>query len=212
MVNVFEKVELANSYDSYYETEQGKTIDRIEKELIGKILKNAKSDEMLELGCGTGHWTEFFEEIGYNITALDISVPMLEIAKKKDLMAKFIHGNSEQLPFEDQTFNIVASITMIEFVSNQEKVIHEMFRVLKPGGLLVLGCLNADSVMGKTKELSETFRNAKFLNPAEIEKLLIPYGKPEFFYGVYMNDQFEITDGRAQSSEPSFIAVKTTKI
>jgi ubiquinone/menaquinone biosynthesis C-methylase UbiE len=51
-----------------------------------------------------------------------------------------------------QRFPVIASVTMLEFVPDINKVLDEIERVLKPGGYLVLGCLNAWSELGKNKD------------------------------------------------------------
>jgi len=73
--------------------------------------------DMLELVCGTGHWTTFFCEEGFRVTAVDTSEAMLSEAKKKDIgCATFLHADAANLPFADESFSVVASITMLEFV------------------------------------------------------------------------------------------------
>jgi len=57
-MNVFIKEEIADDYDAYYQTPAGKEIDAIEEKLIADALQKVPKGKMLELGCGTGHWTE----------------------------------------------------------------------------------------------------------------------------------------------------------
>jgi len=59
-MNIFEKESAAEQYDRYYETEFGRAIDALEKKEISKYLEKIPRQAMLELGCGTGHWTKFF--------------------------------------------------------------------------------------------------------------------------------------------------------
>lgn len=58
-MNVFLNPAVAEKYDQYYLSESGKTVDRYEKELFRHRLGNIPRLPMLELGCGTGHWTRF---------------------------------------------------------------------------------------------------------------------------------------------------------
>jgi len=59
-MNIFISDAVAQNYDAYYQTKSGRTIDQIEKETIANFLENIPRQAMLELGCGTGHWSEFF--------------------------------------------------------------------------------------------------------------------------------------------------------
>jgi hypothetical protein len=57
--NIFLDPSVATAYDNYYLTDAGKRIDEIEKQLISSHLSSISRGSLLELGCGTGHWSEF---------------------------------------------------------------------------------------------------------------------------------------------------------
>jgi len=213
-MNVFLKPDVAKEYDTYYNTEIGKKVNKIEENLIAKLLKEVPKSEMLELGCGTGHWTNFFTNNGFQVTATDISNEMMNIAKTKSIQTKFIKADSQNIPFPDNSFSVVSSITMLEFVDDQDKVLSEIYRVLKPGGWLILGCLNKFSELGKNKKNDTTFRDAKFLSQAELENKLKLFGKPKINLGVYFSPIFEILDDTSKiaNTEPAFMAAAVQKI
>ncbi len=164
---------------------------------------------MLELGCGTGHWTEFFINQGFKVTGVDISDPMLNIARGKNLEADLSLANSENLPFDNESFNSIVSITMLEFVENQEKAIQEMYRVLKPGGYLIMGFINADSQIGINKDKDETFKNANLLKINDIESKFKQFHLVQMKQGVYLNQDFAILDNsnKINNTPPVFIGV-----
>jgi len=83
-VNVFLNPAVAEKYDQYYLSESGKTVDRYEKELFRHRLGNIPRLPMLELGCGTGHWTRFFADYGFQVTAVDKSKPMEKVMEEID--------------------------------------------------------------------------------------------------------------------------------
>lgn len=207
-MNIFEKTGIANKYDAYYQAGFGKKVDEIEKSIISTIIKDIPLSDMLELGCGTGHWTDYFIKQGFNVTGIDISEAMIKLAIEKKIEANFIKADSQNLPFEDEEFAVVSSITMIEFVADQDQVFQEIFRVLKPGGRLILGCLNANSVLGKTKEQNEVFANAHFLTPEELTDKLKIFGKIKFGFGVYLDSNFNLLDNtnNRENVEPGFMA------
>jgi len=206
-MNVFLNEEIAESYDQYYLSEFGQKVDRIEKNLLQKHLIKIPRKPMLELGCGTGYWTEFFVEQGFKLTASDISEAMLSVARKKHLQAEFVKFDSQNIPFDTESFSVIASITMLEFVHDSEQVLLEIYRVLKPQGWLILACLNSLSEIGKNKEHDETFRKAKLYKPQEFKEKLEVFGKAEIDFGVYLSQELELLDGKPEqfTVEPAFM-------
>ena len=167
---------------------------------------------MLELGCGTGQWTEYFIKKGFKLTGIDISDEMLKFAHSKSLNADFLKADSSQIPFDDNSFSAVSSITMLEFVEDQNKVLQEAYRVLKPGGWLILGCLNANSELGKNKENDEVFKDAHFLSSDELKHKLRNFNNIKMGFGIYYSSTFELLDGKTEiDTEPAFIAAIAQK-
>ena len=160
-MNVFIKPEIANAYDAYYQSEAGKEVNEIEEKLIAAALKLVPKGKMLELGCGTGHWTKFFSEKDFNLTACDVSDAMLKHARQKALNVEILKADSEDLPFEKESFGVISSVTMMEFVNDQNKVLEEIYRVLEPKGYLILACLNGNSRL--MAALSTSFLSFAFL-------------------------------------------------
>ena len=58
-MNIFTDEKVAKEYDAYYSSALGEQIDRLERQAIQELLKSIKPGKMLEIGCGTGHWTSF---------------------------------------------------------------------------------------------------------------------------------------------------------
>jgi ubiquinone/menaquinone biosynthesis C-methylase UbiE len=211
-MNVFLKKEIASNYDLYYQTEIGKKVSQIEENLFNDLLIDVPKTEMLELGCGTGQWTEYFINQGFKLTGIDISEEMLKIAQAKNLKADILKADSSHIPFDDNSFFAISSITMLEFVEDQDRVLQEIHRVLKPNGWIILGFLNANSELGKNKENDEVFGKASFLNPEKINQKLHAFNKLKMKYGVYFTPTFEILDGNSEIKvEPTFIAVIAQK-
>lgn len=212
--NVFLNPSVASEYDNYYLSEQGRNIDKIERKFFSAHLNDLFKGHLLELGCGTGHWTRFFTDQGFLVTAIDNSEAMLAIARSKTIQnAFFLKADATSLPFSDAEFSIIVSVTMLEFVENINKVMDEIDRVLKPGGTLVLGCLSILSELGKNKKNDPVFKHAKFFTPAELEQLLKRFGNPKISFGVYFSPTFELLDGREkpETVQPAFIAASVKK-
>ncbi len=101
---------------------------------------------VLDVGCGTGISTlKLLERHAGKICAVDISEYMVDILKKKieaggypQKVADLRVADAENLPFDDGVFDIVLSSMVLGMVPNQEKMISEMIRVVKPGGIIAL--------------------------------------------------------------------------
>lgn len=103
-------------------------------------------DDFLDVGCGTGVLTrEAAGVVGANGRAvgLDLSESMLGVARKQAPTARFQQGNATALPFEDASFDVVCGAFMLMFVPEPAAAVKEMWRVLRPGGRLVLSVWQA---------------------------------------------------------------------
>lgn len=194
-MNVFAEKEVARDYDAYYSSEQGKAIDQLEKDAIVQLIAPVKPGNLLEIGCGTGHWTSFFSEMGFQITATDVSDAMLSIAKAKPFPnVKFQKADVLQLPFPDNHFDQLAVITALEFCGDIHQAFSEIKRVLKPNGWLIAGCLNADSILGKTKDHDPVFRHGQFMTKTELQHHLSNIGEPMINECVHLSEDFRLLD------------------
>jgi len=163
---------LADRYDSWYRTEFGRYADRLEKRLILKFAEPKKGERVLDVGCGTGTYGLEFSKMGLEVTCLDMSKRMLDIAKKKSRDMNMILGNAQEIPFKDNTFDLIVGVTLIEFLDEPEKAIQEMRRVLKQNGRIVLGVLNKFSLFALYERIggNETYADAKFYSIFELKK------------------------------------------
>lgn len=111
--------------------------NRTNKEIFVKDGHN-----VLDLCCGTGDWTiQLAANKNANITGLDFSENMLEVAKEKTKIfnnIELIQGDATELPYEDNTFDIVTIGFGLRNLPDYQKGINEFYRVLKPGGQLVI--------------------------------------------------------------------------
>lgn len=172
---------VAQSYDGWYKRRVGRIYDRLEKKAVADLLPStANGDRLLEIGCGTGHWSAFFAERGFRVTGLDISAAMLTMARGRRIPgAEFCRGDAASVPFPDGTFDVAAAITVLEFVPEAGKVMEEMVRCVRSGGRIIVGVLNRWSYLGLSRKLRRRplFRDATFFSPRELRKLLSRYGR-----------------------------------
>jgi len=173
---------LANKYDSWYDSAKGRMYDRLEKKAISRYLPpNAKGKTLLEVGCGTGHWSRFFSEYGFEVTGVDVSERTINIAKSKNISnASFQLADGHSLPFEDSSFDVTAAITTLEFVSDAEAVVQEMIRCTRQsGGQLLVGVLNAMARLNRNRKQrpESPYAKARLFSPRELKQLLVRYGE-----------------------------------
>ncbi|MEH2258588.1 class I SAM-dependent methyltransferase [Nostoc sp.] len=96
--------------------------------------------QVLDLCCGSGQTTEFLVKTSQNVTGLDASPKSLQRARLNVPEASYIEAFAEEMPFADNLFDVVhTSVALHEMQPQQlRKIINEVYRVLKPGGVFTL--------------------------------------------------------------------------
>ncbi len=172
---------LADRYDQWYDSPEGFMYDRLEKNCFDKLIENHHDGkQLLEIGCGTGHWSRYFSDKGFNVTGIDISKNMIKTADKKNIAhCSFQVSDGQCLSFVDNSFDVAAAVTVLEFSKNPEKVVLEMARVVKHKGKLLFGVLNALSSYNRKrqKNTGSVYANARFFSPEQLTDLLERFGK-----------------------------------
>lgn len=93
---------------------------------------------VLDVGCGTGFFTEGIVARTPHVWGLDITVEQLARARRK-LAIPWVRGDAERLPFHSGTFHGVLSAGSIEYWPDPAAALREMYRVLLPGGVALVG-------------------------------------------------------------------------
>ncbi|MEI6536171.1 MAG: class I SAM-dependent methyltransferase [Verrucomicrobiaceae bacterium] len=113
-------------------------------ESVWRNIKNHPGGAVLEIGCGRGRFAIWLakEMPQFRVTGLDFSQAAIELAKQsaasQQAGVRFIQGDAEALPFENNSFDLVISCECMEHVANPRMMAKEMARVLKPGGRFCL--------------------------------------------------------------------------
>ena len=106
-----------------------------------------KNGQILDVAAGTGDWTiALAKELGDkgHVTGFDLSSEMLAVAREKvreagvSFWVTLTQGNAMELPYEDDTFDLVTIGFGLRNLPDAEKGMQELYRVLKPGGQLVV--------------------------------------------------------------------------
>ena len=97
---------------------------------------------LLDVGCGTGQLAIPAARMGLEATGVDIATNLVAQARERaaaeGLTARFDEGDAEALPYEDDSFDIVASIFGAMFAPRPERVAAELQRVCRPGGRILM--------------------------------------------------------------------------
>lgn len=131
---------------------------------------------VLDIACGTGNQSLPAARKGAHVIGVDIASNLIEQARARaaaeNLPIKFVEGDAEDLPFPDNSFDVVFSMFGAMFAPRPERVAAEMKRVCKPGGLIAMANWTPQGVPGQIFAVS-----SKYLpTPPEVQ--------PPVFWGV----------------------------
>ena len=118
-----------------WSTPAGEVRARRRAELIMTACRLGATDHALELGCGTGLFSRMFARTGCRLTAVDVSEPLLEHARRQ-LTARqvsFQQHDAEALPHAAGSFDVVLGSSVLHHL-DLSLALGEAFRVLRPGG------------------------------------------------------------------------------
>ena len=135
---------------------------------------------MLDAGCGDGTFALELARLGATVTGADADAAMIAAARTAataaGLPARFEVGEIESLPFPDRGFDAVVAVTVLCLVPDDARAVAEMARVLKPGGVLLVGELGRWSLWAGWRRLkglfgAELWRHSRFFTPADLRAL-----------------------------------------
>jgi ubiquinone/menaquinone biosynthesis C-methylase UbiE len=166
-------------YDNWFASPIGQLVRWYEAELLLHFLEPQPGERILDVGCGTGIFTVDVLKSGAWVTGIDLSASMLSRAVARG-GASFsgLCANMCALPFADNSFDRVFSMTAIEFVADGAQAIAELNRVVKPGGRVVVTSLNSLSPWAEQRRHKAAtkghalFEEAHFRSPEEMRSLV----------------------------------------
>lgn len=172
-----------------------------------------KSGTGLEIGVGTGR---FAAPLGIRV-GVDPSSAMGKVATERGIEVRF--GVGENLPCKDSSFDFVLLVTTICFLDDVPAALGEAYRVLTPGGYILVGFIDRESRLGKVyekrKQDNEFYRQATFFSVDEVVPHLQQADFRDFVFcqTIFQNpEEMEQPDPvRPGYGEGSFVVVRAIK-
>lgn len=151
----------ARRYNEWYQSDIGRFAALVQKRLLLRLWSPSASQRVLQVGCGTGIFLEWFAQLGHQVTGIEPSSAMLNIAQLRLPQRIYLeHGHAEDLPYEDNAFDTVALISVLEFVDDPLQVLTEAFRVARRH--VLLGAANKYSVISCQHYLERLWKQTIF--------------------------------------------------
>lgn len=131
-------------------------IQRFEARKLRKMSDLKEGKNILEIGCGQGVGTQLIKTYfkPQRIQAIDLDPKMIQRAKRriKDSHVHFEVGDASQLRFKDNSFDAIFDFGIIHHIPNWRDCLKELYRVLKPGGQLIMEDLSIDTFQTRLGE------------------------------------------------------------
>jgi SAM-dependent methyltransferase len=140
----------ASPYEGWYATPRGRRVDRAERALLTWLLRFFPSGrDALDVGCGTGHFTQWLTASGLRTLGLDRSLAMLAELRRGFPRIPTVHGDAHQLPVRSAAVDVALFVTTLEFLEDPLTALREAARVARRGVVVVT--LNRWSVGGLSR-------------------------------------------------------------
>lgn len=173
---------IAELYEEWYHSPQGRIIDRSIERLILTLLDPMPGQRILDIGCGTGNHLIVFSKLGLDISGIDASSHMIRKAEERlGHRCTLRTGIAEDLPFDDNEFDLAVFINTLEFLDDPLQALREAGRVAHRK--VFVGVLNSLSWNGLIKRMrgylgNPLFGRARLFNLWQLKSLLqMAYGR-----------------------------------
>lgn len=161
-------------YDAWYESERGRWIGQTEYRLLLDKLAPRAGERVLDVGCGTGWFTRrLARDLSVPVTGVDLNAEWLRFAAQRDATSSYVQADASTLPFADNAFGCVCSITALCFIDHWPLALGEIVRVTRRR--FAIGLLNRYSVLWLEKGRRGgigAYRGAHWHTPSELHRAL----------------------------------------
>lgn len=165
---LYERVE-----DEFYLKSKDERIETFKKDLRKLEKVYSKRGKLLDIGCGPGLFLEVAKENGWSVYGTELSKWAYEYARKNGL--NVYNKELDKCNLKEGEFDVITLWDVIEHVTDPSKILKQVNRILKKGGLLVIDTPNVDSFFAKLRgrKWGDFVRmHIYYFSPKSIEKIL----------------------------------------
>lgn len=164
------------AYAAWYNTPRGAWIGRREAGVLLTLMGPASGRSLLDVGSGTGYFSQRFAQAGLAVTGIDPDPAMVRFASAQAGCVRYLEGDARSLPFADNSFDCCAAVTSLCFIDPPERALGEMWRVSRLG--LVLGLLNRQSLLHLQKHDRGGYTGARWDTWAAVRRWIAQLAPP----------------------------------
>ena len=152
----------SNDWDEKYNN-NGPLVNRLKK-LINLVDKYADPKNLLDVGCGSGVFIDYFNNIGVNTVGVDLSKGMIDRCLNKKYInpnkVKFYFGAVENIKFDEKKFDTVICSSVLEYIDNDEFFLNSIYSSMEKGGYLFITVPNK---LNKKRIREDLIKKLKFI-------------------------------------------------
>ena len=168
------------AYDAWYRTARGRWIADTEYRLLMAMLRPQPGARILDLGCGTGHFTRRLALDGFRVCGIDADPSMVRYAAEHRAADEhYAVADARSLPFPGRSFDECVAVTSLCFIRPERAALREISRVTCRGA--ALGLLNRRSLLYHRKGQGGgvgAYRGAHWHTAEEVISLLSDFPAP----------------------------------
>ena len=161
MMGLIFDINSARLYDSWYHSPKGRAMDKWVEDAVITLLNPRPGERILDIGCGAGNQLLFFNKMGLDLSGLDASPYMISRAKERlGNRCSLKIGKAEDLPYDDNEFDLAVLINTLEFLDDPQKALKEAARVAKRR--VFIGVMNSFSWTCQCAKMQGLVRKSLF--------------------------------------------------
>lgn len=138
-----------------------------------KLMHPQAGMTFLDIGCGSGEILSSVTEYDLEATGIESKPESAAVSQKNVPQAKIILGSLQEIPFDDNYFDLITCFHVMEFFSNSAGAMREIHRVLKPGGRTCIVLPNAEFIGLRSKEQQYFLEDVDVFYPMETWKKML---------------------------------------
>jgi len=148
MTQQFDKVAIAAAFSrAAHQYEQFAELQRLTGDILLARVASRRAGWLLDAGCGTGWYSRVWQSRGSRVMALDLSASMLQACQQKQSAERFIEADIEAIPLVDKRVDLAWSNLALQWCSDIQQALAELYRVTQPGGCIAFTTLVSGSLI-----------------------------------------------------------------